>query len=143
MNKINKLKISVKDFEALKFEVDKAWPIEACALLVGKIHNDVAIVHKVVIVKNVDNSQFTFSIKPEDLLQIYLDAERNGLDVIGVFHSHPTQPQPSIKDLEFMRVNPIVWLIIAKPSGNYGAFQWVENSIKRVEIDLVKSEDEP
>ncbi|MEM2429962.1 MAG: M67 family metallopeptidase [Nitrososphaerales archaeon] len=140
MNKINKLKIDVKDFEALKFEADKAWPIEACALVVGKVHDDVAVVHKVVIVKNADNSQVTFSIRPEDLFQVYLNAEKDGLNVIGVFHSHPAPPQPSIRDLEFMKVNPIVWLIMAKPSGNYGAFQWVEGSIKRVTVDLVKKD---
>ncbi|MCS7116401.1 MAG: M67 family metallopeptidase [Nitrososphaerota archaeon] len=137
MHRIHRLEIDTESFEALKIESDRVWPLEACALLIGRVYGDVAVVYKVSIVENADASQITFSIRPEDLLRAYLDAEREGLDVIGVFHSHPAPPQPSVRDLEFMKINPIVWLIISKPSGDYGAFQWIEGSIERVEVNLV------
>ena len=39
-------------------------------------------------------------------------AEEKGLDVVGIFHSHPKSlPSPSNTDIKFMKGNPIPWII--------------------------------
>ena len=39
-------------------------------------------------------------------------AEEKGLDIVGIFHSHPKSlPSPSYTDMKFMKGNPIPWII--------------------------------
>ena len=45
--------------------------------------------------RNMDESPVTFSIEPAELLHAYNLAENKGLEVIGIFHSHPARPWPS------------------------------------------------
>ncbi|GAB6148431.1 M67 family metallopeptidase [Stetteria hydrogenophila] len=58
-----------------------------------------------------------FIAEPRDILVAHTVAENLGLDVVGVFHTHPScPPVVSAKDREGMRNWPIVW-IVASPRG--------------------------
>jgi [CysO sulfur-carrier protein]-S-L-cysteine hydrolase len=82
-------------------------PDESCALLLGK--NDAVV--EILPMRNIDESPVTFTMEPTELVDAYNLAEIKGLDVIGIFHSHPAQPSPSSSDIKFMEINPVVWLI--------------------------------
>jgi [CysO sulfur-carrier protein]-S-L-cysteine hydrolase len=82
-------------------------PDESCALLLGQ--NDRVL--EILPMRNADESSITFSIDPDELLRAYDVAESKGLEVIAVFHSHPSRPSPSSTDRKFMEINPVVWLI--------------------------------
>ena len=62
-------------------------------------------------IKNSDELETTFSIDPQELISEYQNAEQRNLQVVGIFHSHPSLPYPSLTDKEFMEINPVVWLI--------------------------------
>lgn len=69
--------------------VDQHVPLEACGLLAGK--ND--RVEKVIIVQNQAQSPARFVMDPYEQLQAFDWIESNGLDLLGIFHSHPAGPE--------------------------------------------------
>jgi len=130
---IRRLVLSSKHIEELKkFAID-SLPLESCALMLGKINDDNAIVSKVVFTKNADKSKTTFSIDPNELLNVYKEAESSGLDIVGIFHSHPAPAKPSALDAKYMELNPIPWLIMSTLNNELMAFLY-DNAILRLEL---------
>ncbi|HSG41617.1 MAG TPA: M67 family metallopeptidase [Anaerolineales bacterium] len=64
-------------------------PLEACGLLAGK--ND--RVEKVFFVRNQAQSPVRFVMDPSEQLKAFEWIEDNELDLLGIFHSHPTGPE--------------------------------------------------
>jgi proteasome lid subunit RPN8/RPN11 len=108
---------------------DDALPMESCALLLGKEEYTTDTVHDFVLLKNNDQSKYSFSVHSRDLFYAYQKASRSGLSVIGIFHSHPSLPWPSEKDKKFMELNPIVWLIYSTLNHKYSAFLYSDGII--------------
>ena len=76
----------------------RSLPYEGCGLLVGESGG--ARVHRVVPAENVAASSRLYTVDPKALLHAYRDADEQGLDIIGVFHSHThTDPYPSPTDV--------------------------------------------
>lgn len=76
----------------------RKWaPNEACGLLVGVG----GVVTRVVPLDNSDPTPTRFVIDPADQFTVSRAAERDGWEIIGVFHSHPSGPPvPSESDLQ-------------------------------------------
>lgn len=68
--------------------VDTQVPLEACGLLAGKRDR----VERVILVQNQAQSAVRFVMEPHEQLQAFNWIESNGLDLLGIFHSHPTGP---------------------------------------------------
>lgn len=72
------------------------YPNEGCGLLLGEVQDAANLVGAVFPVANnwqVDGEKpFRFRISDEDMLKAELAAADLGLDVIGIFHSHPDHP---------------------------------------------------
>lgn len=64
-------------------------PLEACGLLAGK--ND--RVEKVFFVRNQAQSPVRFVMDPSEQLKAFDWIDDNGLDLLGIFHSHTTGPE--------------------------------------------------
>jgi proteasome lid subunit RPN8/RPN11 len=93
-------------------------------------------VKEVRIMKNSDgDSPHSFSIDPQELLAAYSDAEAEGLDVVGIFHSHPGRPSPSSTDVKFMEINGVVWLIYSTTERSFGAYFLDSGRIDQVKIE--------
>ncbi|MGD9999370.1 MAG: Mov34/MPN/PAD-1 family protein [Ilumatobacteraceae bacterium] len=72
------------------------YPLEACGLLVGRG----ARVHRFVPSPNLAESARIYTIDPRTHLRAERDAEDEGLEVIGVVHSHThSEPYPSPTDV--------------------------------------------
>ncbi|MCW1966863.1 MAG: M67 family metallopeptidase [Anaerolineae bacterium] len=97
--------------ETLARHAEACYPNEACALLVGRSENGIRAVSEVVIVANAwqagqspdeagHSQRDRYLIAPRDIAQTDRAAHQRGLDLIGVFHSHPDHPsRPSATDL--------------------------------------------
>jgi proteasome lid subunit RPN8/RPN11 len=73
----------------------RALPDEGCGLLIGTSGGEVT---EVVASVNVAASAKVYEIDPKVLLRTYRRADDEGLEVIGVFHSHthsPAYPSPT------------------------------------------------
>jgi proteasome lid subunit RPN8/RPN11 len=109
-------------------------PNESCAFLLGD--NDKVL--KILPMRNIDESPFTFSIDPAELLHAYNLAESKGMQVIAIFHSHPAMPWPSGTDIKFMEINPVVWLIYSTTESQLKAFVYDDDDfVKEIGIRIV------
>lgn len=73
-------------------------PLECCGLLAG--HAERAEVDRYVPCRNAAASARVYTVEPRDQLRATRTAEDDGLDIIGVVHSHThTPPHPSATDI--------------------------------------------
>jgi len=80
-----------------------ALPAEACGLLLGRVDGERTLVQRLESTRNATASpaEDTFEVHPEDYLRLDALARSLGLDVVGVWHSHPdSAARPSRTDLE-------------------------------------------
>ncbi|MHB2029591.1 MAG: M67 family metallopeptidase, partial [Acidimicrobiales bacterium] len=75
----------------------RALPNEGCGLLLGTPDGTV---FEVIASNNIADSSKVYEIDPRVLLQSFRRAERDGVEVIGVFHSHThSEAYPSPTDV--------------------------------------------
>ncbi len=134
------LSISRNTLSRLAKFADDALPMESCALLLGKEEYTTDTVHDFVLLKNNDQSKYSFSVHSRDLFHAYQKASRSGLSVIGIFHSHPSIPYPSASDQRYMEINPVIWLIYSITEFSFKAFLLSEEK-KIIEVLINRIKD--
>lgn len=91
--------------EEMYQHLKRGYPAEACGFLLGiyeEGHNK--LITQIVPVKNLneDQPEKQFEISPLDTLRVDRSAREQGLDILGIYHSHPDHPsRPSATDLQF------------------------------------------
>lgn len=84
---------------------EQAYPDEGAGLLLGKSDANVKHVIDILRLANIREGQARrtrYLLSAEDYLQGEAEADRRGLEVLGVFHSHPDHPnRPSEFDREW------------------------------------------
>ncbi len=86
-------------------------PYEACGIIAGVIGEGVTRFYPA---RNELQSETRYNIDPEDLYRILMELEDNGLDVWGIFHSHPATPAyPSATDLKQSYYPDAYYLILS------------------------------
>jgi len=116
-------------------------PVEACALLFGRVDSNEAHVSKVAIAPNKLQSTVRFEINPETVFKELNEAEREELDFIGLFHSHPAPTPPSLTDQKGMKLwGDAIWLILSSTKGNLGAYKLMNGEVIEIPI-IVESEN--
>lgn len=85
---------------------EKAYPEEGAGILLGRtLKKEERLVLDLLGVENAreDGSRHNrYLITPYDMLRAEMEAEQRGLEIIGIFHSHPDHPnRPSEIDLEW------------------------------------------
>ncbi len=77
-----------------------SYPVECCGFLIG-ISGERRI-HRVLTAQNQDSRRDRYTVDPKELIQADENARRLGMEIIGIYHSHPDGPaQPSQTDLEY------------------------------------------
>ena len=98
--------------QSLEQHANVQSPLEACAILFGTSNDKTWETTDIFLTENIDKSEVNFTISNEQLMEGYTIAEDKGLDIVGIFHSHPnSQPSPSNTDIKFMKGNPVPWII--------------------------------
>lgn len=109
-------------------------PNESCAVLYGQCKGESIVIDNVFLAQNADSSPTSFSIAPPQLLEAYGLADKNDMDIVAIFHSHPKSAAvPSEKDRTFMETNPVVWIIYSGLDSAFRAFV-LESGIVEVSI---------
>ena len=91
------LTLALAQREAIVATCIRALPNEGCGLLIGSTEG---VVHEVVASDNVADSARIYEIDPKVLLRATRHADDEGLEVIGVFHSHThSEAYPSPTDV--------------------------------------------
>jgi proteasome lid subunit RPN8/RPN11 len=136
------IRISQQDFTRLHEHAENGLPHEVVALLFGIISEYTIQVNRVEFVKNESkNSHTAFSINPEIEYQLLIEADELGEALVGIYHSHPAPPAPSETDLRNMRLNPVIWLISSKLTGEWEtqAYILVGDDVHEVSINKLQS----
>ena len=90
-------------------------PNEGCGLLAG----DEQGIHKVYCLANADASPVGYTIDPTGHFEALQDAERNGWDLVGAFHSHVSgSAYPSPTDVRGAAEPDWVWLVAGPMVGS-------------------------
>ena len=123
--------LTQKEKDKLVAHAIKQQPSESCAMLLGKKVGDTWNVKEVFLTQNIDNSQTSFTISPEELLKRYQLAEKMNQELVGIFHSHPNSDAiPSSTDKKFMENNPVPWIIFSGANNNLKAYLLDSNIIE-------------
>jgi proteasome lid subunit RPN8/RPN11 len=127
--------LSRQHIDILKEESRKVHPVEACALLFGRISSNEAHVSKIVLAKNKLKSNTRFEIEPEFVLKAFTEAEKEGLELIGMFHSHQAPTRPSLIDRRNMKLwGGTIWLILSSLKGEIAAYQMINCKVVKTPI---------
>ena len=95
----------------------RGYPQEVCGLLVGRETGVGTAVKRITSAANLEQDRVgdRYTLDPRDYLRADADAQRDGLEIVGVWHTHPDQPaRPSTTDLKFAWDN-YTYLILSVP----------------------------
>ena len=94
------LTLSPAHVDAMVATSIRALPNEGCGLLLGHSDHSGGVVTEVVPSPNVADSAKVYEIDSKVLLRTYRRADDEGLEVLGVFHSHThSEAYPSPTDI--------------------------------------------
>jgi proteasome lid subunit RPN8/RPN11 len=86
---IKTLKLQPIHWQEMLNHVMTQAPLEACGMLAGKSDT----VEAVLKVHNAEQSPVRFRMDPQEQYDAFMWIEANELDLVGIFHSHPTGPE--------------------------------------------------
>jgi proteasome lid subunit RPN8/RPN11 len=116
-------------------EVRARLPEEACGLIIGESNRSRFIVP----ISNILHSSSRFRMEPTEQLKAFLLAEDSGMEILAVYHSHPTgMIMPSATDFQELTFPGIIYLI-----WSFEACQWscrgylMMSQVDAVEVPLV------
>ena len=129
--------LSKEQSSQLLNHAENLLPNEAVALLFGTILNDAVLTRHIEFLANESTAnQTSFLVNPEVQYALLMDADDRGESMVGIFHSHPAPPRPSHSDIKNMQLNPVVWIIASKITGNWMMRAYVLKEETPVEIDI-------
>ncbi|MCW4034478.1 MAG: M67 family metallopeptidase [Candidatus Bathyarchaeota archaeon] len=121
--------------DLLRNHANDVHPVEAVALLFGDLPQNEAVVKTVTVVANRLGSVVKFEVDPEIVVSAFMDAEKQGYEFIGLFHSHPAPAVPSAVDLKSMKLwGDAIWLILSTTDGELGAYQLTDGNLEKVTV---------
>ena len=122
----------------LELHANEQNPYEACAILLGNKDEKIWNVTEIFLTENIEKSEINFTVSNEQLLEGYKMAEERGLDIVGIFHSHPnTAASPSNFDKKFMKINgDVPWVIFSGLDADLKAYMLEENMEDEKEIKI-------
>ena len=136
---MDEILLNQKQVHTLIQHSEKAGNSESCAMLLGTHNNQQWNVKEVLLTRNAHNdSETSFIISPEELLQGHQRAEKKQLELVGIFHSHPNSTaSPSNTDKKYMKVNgDVPWIIFSGVNTDLKAFILEEDMEGEKEIKI-------
>ena len=114
----------------------REWPLECFGILGG--NGDTA--HKAFDLHNTERSPVSYSMSPQDQLKVFEEMERESMEMIAIYHSHPhTIPFPSETDVKLAFYPDVSSIIISLKEENpvVKAFRIRKEAIYPEEIEMI------
>ena len=97
--------IDAQQLSEMRQHGEQDYPFECCGLMLGRFESDgrkiVTETYPISNAREEEAKRNRFLIRPEELRRGEKYAREKGLDVVGLYHSHPDEPAvPSQYDLE-------------------------------------------
>jgi proteasome lid subunit RPN8/RPN11 len=130
---IDHLELSQDQIQFMCEHVEAEIPFEACGLIGGTGIQAI----KVMSISNILKSPVRFRMHPQEQIEAFTAFEAQGLELLAIYHSHPTGPaQPSPTDLAEAYYPEALTLIWSHLSGDwtYRAFRLVDGSFQEATL---------
>jgi proteasome lid subunit RPN8/RPN11 len=130
---MTRLEMNQSQWETMRAHVQACAPMEGCGLLTGTGET----VRDVFPIPNVEKSPKRFRMDPAEQLRAFNSMEERGLELLGIFHSHPADPGPGIAPAERPSASdiqeaayPVVYVIWSRDRAAWRAHgYWIENDM--------------
>ncbi|MCS6849963.1 MAG: M67 family metallopeptidase [Gemmataceae bacterium] len=139
MSTFFRLLIPRRFHDAMLLAARSELPLECCGLLAGRVAAGVGRVIEHYPLVNALASPREYESEPASMFRAVRDMRRRGIDILAVYHSHPTSPPiPSRLDLERRYSNDVVHLIISLATAPPELRGWwlTETSWREAEWDI-------
>lgn len=85
------IEIETKPWQTMVLHAQRTYPNECCGAMLGHMLDGRKVVREAVPLENAyaGGQRERYALRPEDLLAADRAARAKGLDLIGIFHSHP------------------------------------------------------
>ncbi len=132
------LTLNQGQWDAMRAHAQMHAPLEACGLLAGKGDS----VEKVFLIANQARSPLRFRMDPAEQLRAFNWMESHGLDLLGIFHSHPAGPETASASDIAEAAYPVVYIIWSRSKGNWRArgFRFRNGQASEVNLRIIDGE---
>jgi len=133
-----KLVLSREHWRAMRRHVSRRRPLEACGLLAGKNNR----VERTLGIWNEESSAVRFRMEPRAQWRAFQLMEAAGLDLVGIYHSHPNGPEgPSPTDIS-EALYPVVQIIWFRVNGRWQsrAYSIQGEAVAEVTLEFIDPE---
>jgi proteasome lid subunit RPN8/RPN11 len=124
-------------YQKMVAHAKKEWPLECCGILSGRD----GTVEKAYELRNKEGSSVRYSMSPREQLRVLEEMEKESIDMIAIYHSHPhTLPFPSETDVKLAFYPEVASIIISlKEEQNpmVKAFRIGKEAIYLKEIEVI------
>ena len=141
-NPIEQILISPSNMGKMIQDINTRIPEEACGLLAGKNRTSNVQVEIAIPMTNVLHSPSKFLLDPKEQYDGFSWMDRHGLELVGVYHSHPDgTPYPSTTDLDEAFYPEIIHVIWAKVDEKWicKAFVLEATRFREIEVQSAKT----
>ncbi len=85
------IEIETKPWHTMVLHAERTYPNECCGAMLGRILGGKKIVTEAIALNNAFEGErrTRYELRPQDLLAAEKAARKSGLDLVGIFHSHP------------------------------------------------------
>jgi len=135
------LKLKNSALQKMILQAERDYPYETCGLLLGKYEKDLRIVFGAYETPNAnpDRKNDRYEIDPKDYLKAEKKAREFGLEIVGVYHSHPDHPdRPSQFDQE-RAFEGFSYIILSVSKGkvvSYRSWELIDGKFREEPIDI-------
>ena len=130
------LEIPADIFEQIIVQAKAQAPVEACGILAGR--NDK--VEKLYEMTNVDKSSYHFMMEPKEQFKVVKDIRSAGLEMLAIYHSHPTTPaRLSQEDIRLSLTPDVTYVVVSLQDSNCPAvkgFLIEDGNVSEVPVEV-------
>jgi proteasome lid subunit RPN8/RPN11 len=137
--------IKKEHIDEIKKQGEKGYPFEICGFMLGNIdyENDIRDVKEIYKVENQNKERANdrFEIDPKDYLKVENYADSKGIQIIGIYHTHPDHPpRPSQTDLMFAQPDMSYIILSVRNGKAEDWYSWVldNDKFKQEEVKIVE-----
>lgn len=136
------LVLSQTNFRRIVGHARAEAPNEACGLLAGR---EGYVTHVLPAINVAENPLVGYLMDPHDQIRHFQAIEEQGLDLLGIYHSHPVSPAyPSPTDLSMAYYPEAAYVIISLMRSDnpvLRAFRMVDGQVSEVTVHMALSDD--
>lgn len=132
---LESLVLTTSQWQAMRRHARVRQPQEACGLLCGRDGR----VAWTIGIPNAERSPFRFRMQPAAQWRAFQRMEAAGLELVGIYHSHPRGPStPSATDIAEC-MYPVAQVILAPINGRWQAraFQIAGGNVTEIHIQVL------